>query len=107
MTYVHGNRRDWSDACINLSCGLQGAMRGDSTRKLRYMDLNISNGYGATKFGPLSRCLLLVLRRGIHKDRHDVEEQIGFWRHKMWPLCSVFNISASVIWSLTHKKFEY
>jgi hypothetical protein len=52
--------------------GLNVAVRGHSNRKMTYCNLNMSSGFGAEEDGPLSRALLLVLRKGdVHKDRKD------------------------------------
>ena len=50
----------------------------------------------------MSRALLMVIRKGdIHKDRKDVDNQIGCWRHKEYVLCSVFATAAHVVWTLS------
>jgi hypothetical protein len=42
-----------------------------------------------------------VMRKGgIHKDRHDKDNQVCAWRHKNYLLCSVFATAARVIWTL-------
>ena len=104
MNYIYKNRDDWGSASVNYSWGLNGALRGASNRKLKFKDLNLSYSFGAEDIGPLSRCLLLVLRTGnVHKDRHDTEKQVGSWRHKKYNFCSVFAMAAYVIYNLNNE----
>jgi hypothetical protein len=106
LQYIYRARTsDWGPASVNFTWGLNVAVRGDSSRKLNFCDLNVSRGYGPEEDGPLSRALLLVLRKGpVHKDRKDKDQQVGCWRHKHYELCSVFSTSAHVVWTLLEKR---
>jgi hypothetical protein len=104
MEYIYRHRNDWGAASVNFTWGINGAVRGASNRKLTLCDLNLSHGFGPERDGPLSRALLLVLRKGgIHKDRHETDKQVCTWRHINYLLCSVFSTASYVIWSLTQK----
>mmetsp|Transcript_25287 Transcript_25287/g.37336 ORF Transcript_25287/g.37336 Transcript_25287/m.37336 type:complete len:125 (+) Transcript_25287:125-499(+) len=71
--------------------GNNAALRGASMRGMEYCDLNVSRGFGPERSGPLSRCLMLILRRGDrNKHRADTDQQVGVWRHREYLLCSVF-----------------
>ena len=102
MDYIYRKRNDWGPASVKFNWGQNGAVRGASNRRLTLCDLNLSYGFGPERNGPLSRALLLIMRRGkIHKDRHETDKQVCCWRHKSYQLCSVFSTAAYVIWSLT------
>jgi hypothetical protein len=94
---IHG-RADWGSLGMSFSWGCNAGVRGASSRKFVYADLNLSRGFGPEKEGPRSRCILLVLRKGdAHKDRSDTDKQVGVWRHRNYLLCSVFNTALHVI----------
>jgi hypothetical protein len=102
MEYIYRCRSDWGPASVNFTWGINGALRGASNRKLTLCDLNLSHGFGPERDGPLSRALLLVLRKGDkHKDRHETDKQVCTWRHINYLLCSVFSTASYVIWSIT------
>jgi hypothetical protein len=102
MDYIYRTRNDWGPASVNFTWGQNGAVRGASNRNLTLCDLNLSYGFGPERNGPLSRALLLVMRKGkVHKDRHETDKQVCCWRHKNYKLCSVFSTAAYVIWNLT------
>ena len=106
----HIYRHDWAAAAINFTWGHNGAVRGDSNRKLTYSDVNMSYGFGPEEEGPLARCLLLVLRKGVkNKDRHDSDKQVGCWRHKSYKQCSVFATAVTILHYLSTSdvKFEH
>jgi hypothetical protein len=91
-------RADWGSLGMSFSWGCNAGVRGASSRKFVYADLNVSHGFGPEKTGPRSRCLLLVLRKGdAHKDRCDTDKQVGVWRHKNYLLCSVFNTALHIV----------
>jgi hypothetical protein len=91
-------RGDWGSLGMSFSWGCNAGVRGASSRKFVYADLNLSRGFGPEKEGPRSRCLMLVLRKGdAHKDRSDTDKQVGVWRHKHYLLCSAFNTALHVI----------
>jgi hypothetical protein len=93
-----GTRGDWGSLGMSFSWGCNAGVRGASSRKFTYADLNLSRGFGPEKEGPRSRCLMLVLRKGdTHKDRSDTDKQVGVWRHREYLLCSVFNTALHVI----------
>ena len=101
MGHILGVRSNWAQEGFTFTWGHQAAIRGASNRKFVYADLRMSRGYSAEDDGPLSRALLLVLRKGpIHKDRHDKDDQVAVWRHKEYKLCSVFNTAAHILSSL-------
>ena len=101
MKYIYRSRNDWDTASVNFAWGYQAAVRGASNRKLTFSDMNLSFGLGAEKEGSLAWALLVVMRKGgIHKDRHDKDQQVCAWRHKQYVLCAVFATAARVIWTL-------
>ena len=101
MRYIYDKRADWGSCSVNITWGQNGAIRGASNRKLTYADIKISHGYGAENEGPLSRSLILVLRKGdLHKNRSDRDHQVACWRHKNYLLCSIFSTAAYLIWSI-------
>ena len=108
MRYIYRNRRDWADASVNFVYGHNGAVRGASNRSLLLSDLNMSWSFGPEPEGPLSRALLLVIRKGgAHKDRHEQDKQICFWRHRNYLLCSVFATAAHIITKLQGLDLEF
>jgi hypothetical protein len=89
---------DWGSLGMSFSWGCNAGVRGASSRKFVYANLNISRGFVPEKEGPRSRCLMLVLRRGdTDKDRSDTDKQVGVWRHREYLLCSVFNTALHVL----------
>jgi hypothetical protein len=67
--HIHSGRGDWGSLGMSFSWGCNAGVRGASSRKFVYADLNLSRGFGPEKEGPRSRCLMLVLRKGdAHKD---------------------------------------
>jgi hypothetical protein len=102
MEYIYRYRDDWGPAAVNFTWGLNGAVRGHSNRKLTLCDINLSQGFGPERFGPLARALLLILRKGtVHKDRHETDKQVCTWRHRDYRLCSNFSTAMYVIWKLS------
>jgi hypothetical protein len=103
MAYIFRSRSDWGPASVNLSLGMNACIRGDSIRSFVYADLRLSHGFGPERDGPLSRALLCVLRRGeVHKDRHEMDEQVCVWRHKHYLVCSVVSTAAYLLYSLSN-----
>jgi hypothetical protein len=101
MRHVYSNRNDWGPLSVSFTWGQNVALRGASTRKLVYADLNLSYGFGPEKEGPRARIPLLVLRRGdVHKDNHVTDKQVGCWRHRNYLLCSVSALARHVLWDL-------
>jgi hypothetical protein len=101
MRHVYQNRNDWGPLSVSFSWGQNVALRGASTRKLVYADLNLSYGFGPEKEGPRCRIPLIVLRKGgVHKDNNTTDKQVGCWRHKNYLLCSVSALARHVIWDL-------
>jgi len=87
---------------MSYTWGSNSAVRGDSTRKFVYCDLNLSYGFGPEREGPSSRALMLILRHGsIHKDRRDTDQQVACWRHRNYQLCSVFSTALKVVYTLS------
>lgn len=99
MSYIYEHRtNDWGALAIAHSWGNNAAVRGASSRKFTFSDLNLSRGFGPERTGPLSRALMMILRKGdIHKTRHDQDQQVAVWRHRNYKLCSVFATSMHVI----------
>jgi hypothetical protein len=52
---------DWVSLGMSFSWGCNAGVRGASSRKFVYANLNLSRGFGPEKEGPRSRCILLVL----------------------------------------------
>ena len=102
MHHIYRERRDWGPAAFNFSWGMNAAVRGASNRSLKFADLNMSYGFGPEEAGPLSRALLLVMRKGgVHKDRHETDKQVCCWRHRDYNLCSVLSTLMHVLWTLS------
>jgi hypothetical protein len=103
LRYIYESRQDWGTTSVFFTWGLNAGVRGHSNRQFSLCDLNISCGYGAEEVGRLSRSLLLILQKGdVHKDRKDMDQQVGCWRHKHYELCSVLATAAHVIWTLSN-----
>jgi hypothetical protein len=98
VRYMHETRGDWGALTSTFTWGCNCGVRGASSRRFVYSDLNLSHGFGPEKEGDRNRTLMLVLRKGTaHKDKFTTDKQVGTWRHKFWELCSQFNLSLSVI----------
>jgi hypothetical protein len=99
MTCIHKERNDWGSLGTTFSWGNNAAVRGASSRKLVYADLNLTRGFGPDKEGDMARVLTLILRkgRGVHKDNFTTDKQVGAWRHRNYLMCSVFNTALHVI----------
>ena len=99
MKHIYEKREnDWADCSGAHTWGNNAMLRGDSTQKFVLAHLNLSCGFGPERSGPLSRTLLLVLRRGdIHKERRDTDQQVAVWRHRDYRLCSVLATSLAII----------
>ena len=102
MSHIYRHRNDWGAASVNFTWGQNGAVRGASNRKLKYCDLNVSNGFGPETDGEQSNALLLIMRKGeVHKDRHEKDQQVACWRHKHYVLCSVFCTALYLVYELS------
>jgi len=103
VDYIYRNRpNDWGEVSMSYTWGSNSAVRGDSTRKFVYCDLNLSYGFGPEREGPSSRALMLILRHGsIHKDQRDTDQQVACWRHRNYQLCSVFSTALKVVYTLS------
>jgi hypothetical protein len=99
MRCIHESRNDWGSLSTSFTWGNNAAVRGASSRKLVYADLNLTRGFGPEKEGDMSRVLLLILRRGrgIHKDNFTTDKQVGSWRHRHYIMCSQFTTALHVI----------
>jgi hypothetical protein len=97
--YIHKHRRDWGSLGTSFCWGNNAGVRGASSRKLVYADLNMSWGFGPSDIGAHARILMLVLRRGdgVHKDCFITDKQVGVWRHKHYLMCAAFNTAMHVI----------
>ena len=99
--HILRERHDWSECMTAFNLGNNTMLRGASTRKIVWCDLNLSRGYGHERTGPLSRCLMIVLRRGpVHKQRRDTDQQVGMYRHRNYKFCSVLSLAMNVIYRL-------
>jgi hypothetical protein len=108
MEHIYRARNDWGPASVNFTWGQNGAIRGASNRKMGFCDLNLSHGFGPEMVGPLSRALLLVLRRGpVHEDHHDTDKQVCSWRQRDYRLCSVFATALYVIFQITRMTISF
>jgi hypothetical protein len=63
VEYICHCHSDWGPASVNFTWRINGALHGASNRKLTLCDLNLLHGFGPERDGPLSRALLLVLRK--------------------------------------------
>jgi hypothetical protein len=103
LRFIYRERGDWGPTSVFFNWGLNVGLRGHSNRSMNLCDLNMSRAYGAEEDGPVSRSLLLILRKGdVHKDRKDMDGQVGCWRHKHYELCSVLSTAAHVVWTLSN-----
>ena len=92
---------DSLDLIFAYTWGRNAAVRGHSTRALKFCDLNVSRGFGPELDPPRDRTLLLVLRKGeTHKDRYTTDRQVGCQRHRNFRHCSVFSTGALLIMNL-------
>jgi hypothetical protein len=98
LTHIHRTRADWGSLGTSFSWGNNAGIRGASSRSLVFVDLFMSRGVGTTRDGDTARTLILVLRKGpIHKDNHASDGMVGSYRHRVYILCSIFNVSLHVI----------
>ena len=103
MDFIYRNRRDWGSAAVAYTWGNNAAVRGDSSRKMVYSDLNLSKGFGLAGAAFKFPALLLVLRKGdVHKDRKDTDQQVACWRHREFKLCSVLATALHVVYTLAN-----
>ena len=101
MTTIY-NENDWGNLAIHFLYGQNGAIRDHSNRNLVYCDLKLS-----TTFVPEAghAALLVILRKGVfHKDRHDKDKQVAYWRHRSYKLCSLFGTAAYLICHLSKNR---
>ena len=97
MRYIYTDNQ-WGPLAIHFLYGQNGAIRGASNHNLKYCDLKYSNGFVNE---PGESALLVIIRKGkVHKDRHEQDKQVCYWRHKRYCLCSVFATAAYVVWNL-------
>jgi hypothetical protein len=68
------------------------ASRGASSHVFEAADLNLSRGFGPERSGPLSRALMLVLRRGDVHTKHDVTLIDRYMHHGGTGLPSLFRV---------------
>ena len=61
VRYIHENRGDWGALSSAFSWGCNCGVRGASSRKFVYSDLNLSRGFGPEREGDRARTLMLVL----------------------------------------------
>ena len=108
MRYIYSSRHDWAAASVNFCYGHNGAVRGASNRTLTFSDLNMSFGFGPERIGNLTKAFMLVIRKGKkHKDRHESDKQVCFWRHRNYLLCSVFATAAHIIFKLQGAEIDF
>jgi hypothetical protein len=101
LRHIYERRSDWGPASFCFTWGHNAAVRSGSSRKFVLADLRTSRGFGPEREGPLSRALMLVLRKGqVHKDNFITDKQVCCWRHRDYLLCSTFATSLQVIHKL-------
>jgi hypothetical protein len=101
---IYRYSKDSLDLAFSYLWGANAAVRGSSTRKIVLCDLTVSYGFGPDAHPPYNRTLLMVLRKGlIHKDRHDLDREVGVQRHVDYRKCAVFATGALVLTKL----FDY
>ena len=89
------NDNEWGPLALHFNYGQNGAIRGASNRNLKFCDLKYSNSFVPEQG---KGALLVVIRKGKeHKDRHEQDKQVCYWRHSSYRLCSVFTTAAYVI----------
>lgn len=94
------NRNDSDHLMFAYTWGRNAGVRGDTTRKVVLCDLNLSNGFGPETRPPRDCTLLLILRKGLTKDKHNTTQQVGVQRHKDYRRCTVFATAVLVIMKL-------
>ena len=98
VDYIYRDK-EWGPLSLHFLYGQNGAIRGASNRNLKYCDLKHSGSF-APEEG--QGALLVIIRKGnVHKDRHEQDKQVAYWRHKHYQLCSVFSTAAYMIWNLS------
>jgi hypothetical protein len=92
IKYIYRQRpNDSLDVLFDYTWGRNAGVRGQSSRSFTLSDINLSTGFGPEPVAPRNRTLLLILRKGdIHKDRFDIDRQVGVYRHKDYKQCDVF-----------------
>jgi hypothetical protein len=101
---IYKHRRDSLDLAFAYLWGVNAAVRGSSSRKFVLCDLTVSYGFGPDAHAPFNRTLIMVLRKGlVHKDRHDLDREVGVQRHLDYRKCAVFATGALVLTKL----FDY
>ena len=108
MRYIYGHRADWAAASVSFVYGHNGAVRGASNRSLVLSDLNLSYAFGPDRTSKHMCCLLVVIRKeDVHKDHHDNDRQVAFWRHRDYLLCSVFATAAHILTKLQRLELKF
>jgi hypothetical protein len=101
---IYKHRPDSLDLAFAYLWGVNAAVRGSSSRKFVLCDLTVSYGFGPDEVAPFNRTLIMVLRKGlVHKDRHDLDREVGVQRHVDYRKCTVFATGALVL----SKLFDY
>ena len=93
-------RNDSHNLLFAYTWGRNAGVRGDTTRKVVLCDLNLSNGFGPESSPPRDCTLLLILRKGLTKDKHNTTQQVGVQRHRDYRRCTVFATAVLVILKL-------
>jgi hypothetical protein len=93
-------RNDSDHLMFAYSWGRNAGVRGDTTRKVVFCDLNLSNGFGPETSPPRDCTLLMILRKGLTKDKHNTTQQVGVQRHCDYLRCTVFATAVLVIMRL-------
>ena len=93
-------RNDSHNLLFAYTWGRNAGVRGDTTRKVVLCDLNLSNGFGPETSPPRDCTLLLILRKGLTKDKHNTTQQVGVQRHRDYRRCTVFATAVLVILKL-------
>jgi hypothetical protein len=100
LVHAIWHRNDSHHLIFAYTWGRNAGVRGDTTRKVVLSDLNLSNGFGPEVRPPRDCTLLLILRKGLTKDKHNTTQQVGTQRHRDYRRCTVFATAVLVIMKL-------
>ena len=98
ITYIYLHRSDSLDLAFLFLWGINGGVRGSSSRSFVLSDLFTSTGFGPERDPPRNMTLFAVLRKGnVTKDKHITDRQVGVQRHLDYRLCTIFATGMLVI----------
>ena len=93
-------RNDGDHLLFAYTWGRNAGVRGDTTRKVVFCDLNLSHGFGPELSPPRDCTLLMIIRKGLGKEKHNTTQQVGTQRHRDYRRCTVFATAVLVIMRL-------